>query len=101
MYIVGYKLPIQFITFIYYTFYVSPVEVFGHTKLSATRSAPYGAPIADIDNKAFTVPLAPGDGISPTAKARLARRRTSMQDSIDATNFNPEHYRALVREIIV
>ncbi|XP_067940901.1 synaptotagmin-7-like isoform X4 [Watersipora subatra] len=38
-----------------------------------------------------------GDSASPAAQARHARRRSSMQDSIDATNLNPEFYKALDR----
>ncbi|XP_067940898.1 synaptotagmin-1-like isoform X2 [Watersipora subatra] len=75
----------------------SNAEVMGHAKLSATRSAPYGSTVADIDEQSFTLPLAVGDSASPAAQARHARRRSSMQDSIDATNLNPEFYKALDR----
>ena len=50
-----------------------------------------------LQQQRFTLPFTPGEEYqSPTSKARLARRRTSMQDSIDMTHFNPALYKSLV-----
>ena len=50
-----------------------------------------------LPQQRFTLPFTPGEEYqSPTSKARLARRRTSMQDSIDMTHFNPALYKSLV-----
>lgn len=82
---------------------LSITETTPHTKLTATHSVPYtasGTPLLsteESDASQFTLPFDPSEEFqSPTSKARLARRRTSMQDSIDATQFDPELYKSLV-----